>query len=100
MLEVLRECIQDGLMFPELWKLHDQIVRYFVTLAKIHTLLKVRPENLDEATERNFVFTAAECDHIISIAVYHDELKALKSKETAENILQEIRGTAFPRYLE
>ncbi len=43
MISVLKECISFGLMFPELWQLHDQIVKYFVYLAKIHTLLKMRP---------------------------------------------------------
>jgi len=42
MIDMLKECIANGLMFPELWNLHDRIVKYFVTIAKIHYLLKVR----------------------------------------------------------
>lgn len=70
MIELLQECIADGLMFAELWQLHDQIVRYFISLAKIHTLLKVKPENLVEEIERKFFFTSDETERIISIVVF------------------------------
>lgn len=60
MIEVLQECIAHGLMFHELFQLHDQIIRYFISIAKIHTLLKVKPEILDEETERKFFFNPEE----------------------------------------
>jgi hypothetical protein len=43
MLEVLKECVAFGFIFPELEQLHEQIVRYFIDIAKIHSLLKIRP---------------------------------------------------------
>ena len=43
MLSILKECITYGLKFPEFDLLYEQVLKYFIDLAKIHSLLKLRP---------------------------------------------------------
>lgn len=71
-------------MFPEMWQLHDRVVKYFVTIAKIHCLLKYKPENITDEMEKKFIFTPAESEHIVSIVVFPEEMRTMKTKEKAE----------------
>lgn len=87
MLNVLRLCIYDGLNFPEFEQLYDQVVKYFLLLAKMQFLLKIKSENLTNM-EEEFFFTDHECDEIISICITSADVKDLKTKEGASAIIE------------
>lgn len=39
---MLKVCIKEGLTFPEFEQLYEQIIKYFIIIAKMHYLLKYK----------------------------------------------------------